>query len=852
MGATVPDARVELTDRNGSVVASTTTILNGQFQLSAPPGDYHLAVIRDGFATATIAVHVRNTPAAPLLIRLHIAELKQQIDVSAASSASAATDPAANKNATTFSAYDLKSIPVFDNDYIAAFSALLAGGDISTGGTTILVDGLEAGRIGVAPSAIQSIKINNDPYAAEFYQPGRGQIQITTKPAADAFHGEFDFTFRDAAFDARYPFSPRGPKAAEQRRIYDGNLTGPLFHLKDSSFLFTLKRAEEDLQAVVNATVPVGFLAPNSGYTLTPGTNCPPAVPCEQAQANIAAPTRDTELSFRAARQISPAQTAYIEYQFQKQSNLNEGVGDQILAEAGTNVNDTESDISFHDDYVFSPTRLNQLAVLIELDRIQIADAQQGAKIAVQGGFVGGSAQAQQDKSEYNLRLTDAFSYTRGKQQLKFGINIPHFGRRFLRDDSLFNGAYTFSSLTAFQAGTPSTYEAQQGQTSFVYHDQEAGVFFQDIIDVTPTLTMTPGVRYDWNNFTRSRANFSPRFSIAKALDKNGVTVLRAGVGIYYDRAGAQPLVDLKRYERPSLFDVLVTQNPCYPIICPWQIAQQPPNVVRLDPNLRTPMRFNASISLERRVGKSATATASYFSANTYDAYRSIDANAPVVDCLNPSCDQFNVAPGRPNPAFGRYRQIQSLAGARSNTLMLALRGRLGPIFAGSIQYDYAHAIDSTGGINFYPQNQYAPNNEESNANHDARHRLNVFGTFRQGMLLNLGVAIRMSEGAPYTITTGTDPYGTGFFNARPAGMRRNSGNNPFFRQVDLRYAYDFKLRPTQKDKSPTLGFSLTASNVFNSLNASAMSRVITSPTFGRVIAGFPPRRMQLDLRYSF
>ena len=852
MGATIPNAKVELLDNHGGLITSTVTLLNGQFLLSAAPGDYQLAIMRDGFATITLPLHLHHDSPAPLLIRLKVAEVTQQIDVSSAGSP-LSTDPAANKETTTFTAADLKSIPVFDNDYVAAFSVLLDGGDISTGGTTILVDGLEATRVGVAPSAIQSVKINNDPYAAEFYQPGRGQIQITTKPAADAFHGGFNFTFRDAVFDARYPFSPSGPKPPEQRRIYDGNLTGPLFHLKDSSFLFTLKRAEEDLQAVVNATVPTGFLSPNSGYTLTPGTNCPPAVPCEQAQANISAPTRDTEFSIRAARQISPAQTGYIEYQFQKQSNINEGVGDLVLAEAGTNVSDTESDINIHDDYIFSPSKLNQLAVLLELDRFQNENSHQGTRLAVQGAFIGGSAQAQQDKSEYNLRITDAFTYTRGKQQFKFGINVPHFGRRFLRDESLFGGAYTFSSLTGFQAGTPSTYEAQTGRTSFVYHDQEAGIFFQDVIQATPTLTITPGLRYDWNNFTRdSLANFSPRFSIAKALDKDGITVIRAGFGIYYDRAGAQPLVDLKRYERPSLFDVLITQNPCYPVICPSQITSQAPNVVRLDPNIRTPMRFNTSLSVERRVGKAATATATYYNANTYDAYRSVDVNAPLVDCLTPSCDVFNVAPSRPNPAFGRYRQIESSGSARSNSLMLALRGRLGSFFTGSIQYNYGHAIDNTGGINFYPQNQYLPNNEESDANHDARHRLNVFSTFRQGKLLNLGVAIRTSNGLPYTTTTGTDPYGTGFFNARPAGVGRNSEYNPWFRQVDLRYGYDFKLHPTDKDKSPTIGFSLTANNVFNSLNASAVSSVITSPTFGQTIAGFPPRRMQLDLRFAF
>lgn len=821
-GAAVLGARVELLDCNGGLIASTTTLLNGQFQLTAPPGDYQLAIIRDGFATATLSIHLRTKSAAPLLIRLKVADVNQQVDVSAFNEVNS-TDPAANKDTTTITGEDLKSIPVFDNDYVAALSTLLDGGDISSGGATILVDGVEKNRVGVSPSAIQSVKINNDPYSAEFYQPGRGQIQITTKPAANAFHGSLNFTFRDSAFDARNAFAPPGAKAPEQRRIYFGDFTGPLFRLKDSSFLFTFNRAEEDLQAIVNATTPSNPLG---------------------LKQYVAAPTRDTQFSLRAAHQFSPAQAAYIEYQFENQFNKNEGVGDLTLADAGTNVSDIESDIVVHHDYILSPSKLNQLYVLIELDRQSTDNAHPGPKIVVQGAFNGGSAQAQQAKSEYNLRIADGFSYTRGKQQIKFGFNLPHLGRRLLIDDSLSAGEYIFSSLAAYQAQTPSTYEAQRGQTRFVYHDQQAGAYLLDIIQITPTLTVSPGIRYDWNNFTRdSLNNVSPRFSIAKALDKDRGTVLRAGAGIYYDHAGPRPLADLQRYSRPSLFDVLVTQNPCYPVICPEQIALQAPNVVRTDPNIRTPIRFNASLSLERRIDKSATATLSYYNAETYDAFRSIDINAPNVDIGDFS---------RPNPAFGRYRQIESTGSARSNTLQLALHGRIGNYFSGVAQYSYGHAIDNTGGTSFFPQDQYAPDNEEASSNHDARHRFNMLGTLGQGKPLNLGVQLHISNGLPYTITTGTDPYGTGFFNARPAGVARNSRNNPAYRELDLRYSYDFKLRPTKKDKSPTVGFSVSAFNIFNSLNGSVVSSVITSPTFGQVIAAYPQRRLQLELRFTF
>ena len=72
------------------------------------------------------------------------------------------------------------------------------------------------------------------------------------------------------------------------------------------------------------------------------------------------------------------------------------------------------------------------------------------------------------------------------------------------------------------------------------------------------------------------------------------------------------------------------------------------------------------------------------------------------------------------------------------------------------------------------------------------------------------------------------------------------------YQELDLRYGYDFKMRPKKQDKSPTIGFSLSAFNVINRLNPGIVSSVVTSPTFGQVTAAYPPRRMQLELRYTF
>ena len=83
-----------------------------------------------------------------------------------------------------------------------------------------MVDGVEANRATVSASAVQEVRINQDPYSAQYYWPGRGQMEIITKSAADKYHGQFNFLFRDSAMNAQNALAPSKP--FEQRRVYEG------------------------------------------------------------------------------------------------------------------------------------------------------------------------------------------------------------------------------------------------------------------------------------------------------------------------------------------------------------------------------------------------------------------------------------------------------------------------------------------------------------------------------------------------------------------------------------------------------------------------------------------------------
>src|SRR5262249_22121142 len=151
-------------------------------------GVYEIQVTREGFNPATARVTIGNRPPAPLRITLPVADLQQEISVSAAG-AQVNSGAGGNLDVAALDRYALDSLPTLDQNYIDALSGLLSAGATGTNGVTLVVDGMEAAKAGVSASAIQEIKINNNPYSAEYSRPGRGRIEVITKPGSAQFHG---------------------------------------------------------------------------------------------------------------------------------------------------------------------------------------------------------------------------------------------------------------------------------------------------------------------------------------------------------------------------------------------------------------------------------------------------------------------------------------------------------------------------------------------------------------------------------------------------------------------------------------------------------------------------------------
>jgi hypothetical protein len=813
-GAIVPGAEVDLVDPSGAITSTVHSAGDGSFLLTAPhTGNYTLIVSEPGFetvqnpvvialpsisVTGATAAHVL---AAPLHIVLPVAGLATNVHVNAETSEDL-TAPEDNHDSSVMTSEDLKALPIFDNDYATAMSAFLDDSATATGGSGLIVDGVEANRATVSASAVQEVRINQDPYSAQYYWPGRGQMEIITKSAADHFHGQFNFYFRDSALNAQNALAPSKP--FEQRRIYEGSVTGPIKFIPKSSFLGTFNRAEEDLDAVVNATI-VPTAANLSGFF----------------EANVPAPTRDTEFSLRAAHQFHEKHSAYAQYSYQDWTGKNQAVGGQTLAAAGYNNEYHEDDVTVHVDSALSAVMLNQFSIVGEHDFSHNINATEAPRVSVTGDFTGGSAQSDSLGTEYNFRIYDMLTWTRGRHLIKAGVGTPHISRRAYDDNSNALGSYVFgptldangnvlqSALQNYVNNLPSGYSENSGETHFIYHQQEMGAFIQDQWKITDRFAITPGIRYDWQNFLATdRLGFSPRASFAWVLDPDAKVVLRGGGGLYYDRFGSGPLLDLTRYENARRRSVKLsldpaTESPCVPITDCVNLATQPVALAQLEPGAKLPYQIQYGLSLERQLGERATGVVSVYSARGIDEFRSVDINAPTP------ASGYTV---RPDPTYGMIRQMQPAGFFEGSGFDISYRGMLNKYFTGFGRYTWSHYESNTGGIGWFPQNQYAPNDEWASAGFDRRQRVGMYAMFNPKSVFNLSGGVFANTGRPWTILTGTDLYGDDLFNTRPAGVAPYTENAPSYVDVDLRWGHDFAFTPDKSDDAPRLGLSAGAS----------------------------------------
>jgi len=789
LGGAIVGASITVIDSAG-VEKSVVTNNSGSYTISGlAPGKYTVRATNAGFANSeTPDVEITSGKALQFDITLKVAIEEQKVTV-AADSRELNTEPENNAGAVVLKGAELDSLPDDPDDLAAALQAL-AGPSAGPNGGQIFVDGFTGGRLPPRAS-IREIRINANPFSAEYDRLGFGRIEILTRPGTDRFRGQASFNFNDDALNSRNPFSLSSKRPPIQTRQYGGNFGGPISKKKASFFVDFDKRDVDD-EALIVAQV----LDANNNIV--------------DFGATAPTPSRRTSFSPRIDYQINPNHTLIGRYSFTKNTRVI-GVGGFSLPSRAYDTESTEHDIQFTETAILSKTIVNETRFQFEHQTAAQNADNSIATIDVQDAFTGGGSQVGQSHTDTNnWELTNNTSFALRNHALKVGARVrwvditqvspQNFGGTF----RFFGGGVgPFTDLTSIEryqrtvigleqgltgaeirllGGGATQFTLSSGNPESKVSQWDFGGYVQDDWKMRPNFTLSVGLRYENQKNIDSNFNFAPRVGFAwQPGGPQSKTVLRGGYGIFYDRVSENLTMTAERLNGVNQQQFTVQNPDFFPLIpTPEQLIafSVPGTVYRLEQGLEAPYTMQGVFSVERQLPKNLTIAASYINVRTLHVLRTRPLNAPLPGTFIPgvidsgihplNCADF--IPPDINPSTrcnifeydssGRYNQNQFIVNFNSRFHRNATM---------NAYYVLAKANSDTDGIGSLPADPYNLSLDYGRASGDIRHRFVMTGNFRAPWGITLNPFIIVQSGRPFNITLGRDLNNDTFNLERPA-----------------------------------------------------------------------------------
>jgi hypothetical protein len=799
-GSTVSGAAILLTAPNGNSVDAVTG-KDGSYEVAGlAPGTYSLKVVAQGFGLFTAQnIAVKPGQVQTLKIALSLEEQKLEIHVED-SPTQLDVNPENNAGAIILKDKDLEALSD-DPDELREELQALAGPSAGPNGGQIYIDGFTAGQL-PPKASIREIRINQNPFSAEYDKLGYGRIEIFTKPGTDKFHGQLFLTGNTAGFNSRNPFEvvPPGmqPPGYESTQ-FSGSIGGPL--TKKASFFFNFERRDINDLSIVSAKI----LDPNFNVT-----NFSDAVANPRVRMNLGP---------RFDYQVSKNNTLTVRYQYEHNRQDNNGVGLFDLPSTGYNSLETEQTLQVSDTQILSPKIINETRFQIIRETSNQTPLSASPTVNVQAAFTnGGSPQGTLQDVLDRYEFQNYVSMALGKHFLKFGVRL-RANRDTNMETSNFNGNFTFGSrqnpacspnatpatcpfisgLQAYQitqqglaaglsfpqivamGGGASQYTVTAGSPSADVTYFDAGLYVQDDFHLRPNMTLSYGLRFESQNNLGDHADFAPRLGFAWGLGagaKNSAPkiVLRAGYGIFYERFTYDLTLQQERLNGLTQQQFVVT-NPEFflnniPVSGALPGSATAPTIYSSNPNLRTPYIMQTGISVERQLTKNANLAVTYLNSRGVHEFFTENINAP--ECSAFPCNAAT-AP-RPLGSSDNIYQYQSEGIFKQNQLIVNSSVRIGAKLSlfGYYTLNYANSDTGSGAGNFPSINNNISLDYGRSA-FDIRHRLFFGGTIGLPYAFRLSPFMMASSGTPYNVTTGQDLSGDSIFNDRPSFGGPNS-----------------------------------------------------------------------------
>ena len=517
-GAIVPGAKVALVSPQNARPVLATSTSSGVFEFHGlAPGAYTITVDRPGFAHYEQGIDVSVAQLRRLSIALAIATVQQDVDVSADA---VHVDVSAENNTSAISV-DASNLDAFsdDPDELETQLMALAGPSAGPNGGQLYVDGYTVESGGLPPkSSILAIHVNQNPFSPQFDRLGYGRVEVITKPGTSSYHGRFNVSGNDLAFDTRDPLAASEP--GYYSFLISADVSGPLGH--KGSFYYTFQHRNIQDDDVINAYQLNTSGAPTPfGQTLT-----------APSHLDVTGPRVDFALS---KNNIFSAT-----YQITRGIQRNLGIGQFALASQGYALESLQNTVRAKDTQIVGNRFVNELSFQGQDQSYSDAPASVVAERYVIGGFIdGGNNLGDLNYHHHHLEVDDLATFSLARHTIQFGGRLRTVQEPYVSPGN-FNGTYTFPSLTAFAAGTPSQFTLTVGNPLTRLFSEDTGLFVSDDWRARRNVMVSYGLRFETQNYIHNHADWAPRVGIAWGLGKLSKTVLRAGYGIFYDRFSQQ------------------------------------------------------------------------------------------------------------------------------------------------------------------------------------------------------------------------------------------------------------------------------------------------------------------------
>lgn len=807
LGAIVVGATVTAVDSAGKQKQAISNA-RGEYSITGlAPGKYTVKAIAPKFALyENTEVDVSGGDRTELAVVLTVGGVDENVDVNTDSQVS--TDPNENKNATILTEKELAALPD-DPDELAAALQALAGGAAGPDGGQINIDGFTGGQM-PPKDAIREVRINQNPFSAEYERIGFGRIDILTKPGFDKWRGSVGMNFNDESLNSRNPFAAN--RAPSQTRNFNGFLSGPIMS-KKSSFFLDMHQGSNDQNAVVAADV----LTASGAMT--------------RFQQDVRVPNRRFSFSPRIDYAINDTNTLIGRYRFSRNRSENQGIGGFMLPSRAIESASTQHEIQLTESMIINSKTVNETRFQFEQNERRANGTTTGAGLIVSGAFNGGGSQT---GTNYNRskrwEITNATTTSLGKgnvHSIKFGIRVRGINIED-RSDNNYGGTFLFSGFAApggdgcdlnadlFVSSleqyrckllgdpaaryNPNQFTLTAGEPVASVSQIDYSPYITDDWKVRQDLTLSFGLRYENQSNIKSNLNFAPRFGFAWSPGAGGArapkTVFRGGAGVFFDRFNENQTLRARRQDGLTQLSYIVTNNPAIlgqatfnadgtvsSVPTAAQLAAVTPLAsipYRIADDLTAPYSLQGAISVERQLTPTTVASATYIASKSLHTLRVRNVNAPVCPTLA-ACPagltSAQIQALRPDPTEGNIYRVESSGNARTQMLWLNLRTRLGSKISFNANYTLGSGSGDTDSLSSprfvvntigFPAYSYDLSGENGPSAFLPRHQVGFFGSFQLPWGVRVNPFITASSGRRYNITTGVDTNYDSLFFERP------------------------------------------------------------------------------------